>query len=243
MINAKLKKTILATPIVSYAYKFIRELYKKCCRYRKCALLRKYGPYIICNVHEALTKCNLSYFANFGTLLGIVRDNGFIRHDDDVDYSIVDPHKNASLYCRALLEIKGFVFKRAFEFRGAIKQLVFNYNGVDVDFFFMQKEGSTLYSQAYGRIASEQYASENEWSTSRYVSPDIKGIKTVPFAGSVVSIPINAEEVLTAAYGCWKTPIKNFGGPQWERDFGQAKRFILSEKALVVGLDRVWELA
>lgn len=243
MINPQLKKVIIATPLLSHMYKLIRELYMKYCRYRKCARLRKFGPEIIGKINDVLTQNKLPYFASCGTLLGVVRERNFIHHDDDVDYNIPAPHKNASEYCKVVLGIKGFIFKRAFEFDGCIKQLVFSYKDIDVDFFFMHREGTVLYNQAYDRFVSEMYSCREEWSVIRYIFPKIKGTKTVPFAGSFISIPINAEEVLTATYGSWKTPIKNFSGPQWERDFGQAKRFILSEKALVVGLDRVWELA
>lgn len=243
MINIYVKNAILNVPLLSNVYATIRQEYIKCRLYQRCALLRKFGPEVIRKVHSTLERSSLPYFANGGTLLGVVREHDFIRHDDDIDYNVLAPHKNAAEYCRALLGVDGFSFKRAFEINGRIKQLVFSYKGIDVDFFFMHKEGGVLYNQLYDRFQDVQYKSSSEWSTIRYVFPPISGTKEVPFAGGKICIPVNAEEVLTAVYGCWKTPIRNFGGPQWEQDFGQARRVILPEKALVVGLDRVWELA
>ena len=42
-------------------------------------------------VHEMFTKNNIRYTVAYGTLLGIIRENGFLKNDDDID---IEVHKD-----------------------------------------------------------------------------------------------------------------------------------------------------
>ena len=56
---------------------------------QKGGILESKGLDTIMAVEEALSGTDICYFADYGTLLGIIRDNKLISWDDDIDYGIL----------------------------------------------------------------------------------------------------------------------------------------------------------
>ena len=50
--------------------------------------LRKLGGEAFERVYAIMSKQGYPYFANYGTLLGVVRENGYVKNDDDIDLSV-----------------------------------------------------------------------------------------------------------------------------------------------------------
>lgn len=50
--------------------------------------LHKKGYELLSEIDTLMVKNDIPYYCEAGTLLGLVRDKGFIRHDDDIDLSV-----------------------------------------------------------------------------------------------------------------------------------------------------------
>ena len=78
---------------------------------------------------------NFEYFVFYGTLLGIVRENNIIEHDDDIDFLINIDHRNEVM--------DKFKFSKIFEINKKVSnkffiQLINKTEGIEtfVDFYF-----------------------------------------------------------------------------------------------------------
>ena len=87
---------------------------------------------------------NFEYFVFYGTLLGIVRENNIIEHDDDIDFLINIDHRNEV--------INKFKFSQIFEINKKVSnkffiQLISKTEGIEtfVDFYFYISEPSKDY--------------------------------------------------------------------------------------------------
>ena len=64
---------------------FWHKIYTKPRRLRK---IRRYGIPMIEAFDKALTSADIPFSPVYGTLLGAIREKGFIKHDDDVDMGV-----------------------------------------------------------------------------------------------------------------------------------------------------------
>ena len=193
---------------------------KKIDRYR----FQKYGMEILKNVEEVFSQNHdVIYHVDYGTLLGIVRENSFIKHDDDVDYSVYFGSITPKELYAALID-RGFDFKRCFKYEGIVTEVAFLYNKVPVDFFFVFETPDGNYSQAYNDFRNDPEGCRAHY-VQRISKPRLRGVKCVKFNGVKVHLPENAEEFLEYSYGMnWRTPVTNWG---WEDDNG-SKRISVS---------------
>ena len=185
--------------------------------------LQKCGLEILQKVGQTLTRHPKAvYHADYGTLLGIVRENGFIRHDDDIDFSVYDgtitPH---DLYSAMIGE--GFAFLRGFRYGGVVTELAFVYKKVSVDFFYVYNSAKGNYSQVYNDFRSDKDC-DRAYFAERLAKPRLSRIETFYMKGVKVNVPENKVEFLKYAYGSgWAVPVKT-----WKREDGDlAKRKVL----------------
>ncbi|HOX31149.1 MAG TPA: LicD family protein [Spirochaetales bacterium] len=144
---------------------------------------------------DVLEAAGVAVFLNFGTLLGALREKGFIPHDDDVDMEIYERDEAAFLGCRAELEARGFSFVEKIE---QMRLYTFRRNGEQIDFFVARERRTIL-----GR----------RW--------DLEGRSTVParhldslepldFLGQRFMVPADPYGLVRNLYGStWKVPIAN----------------------------------
>jgi len=202
MINRNLKSILRSTRAGRLLYDWLLVAYKNHLWAQRCRKLRRFGPAIIREAHEILVAADLPYFADYGTLLGAVREHGFIKHDDDVDYTVPCGAPSPKHYLDAFANHPTFKFQWAFEYKGEITELTFSYNEVLVDFFFSRMEDGLAYNYAYrdtpGLVDWKPYR-ERRCVNGRY--------EDVDFVGAKLRIPENYDEILTTKYGDWHTPV------------------------------------
>lgn len=188
--------------------------YKNYCRNRVVVRarrrLQKHGWEVLGHCAQMIRRENIPAYAEYGTLLGMVRESGFIKHDDDIDFGVAPE----GIEPRKLFEIAttyGLKFLRAFSWRDQITELAFTYKGVPIDFFY-------TYRHSDGRVFGQAYNSftyENGRDVAKFVArlykPDYKGIEMLRVQEIDIPVPTNKEEFLEYNYGAdWRTPIEGF---------------------------------
>ena len=201
-----------------YAHRFANNshLLQKCLAIRKSAKkersirnFQSVGYDVHQKVYDVLRDSPFRFFALSGTLLGLVRDGGFIPYDDDLDYGIMIDEDTVWHSFENLMESNGFHPDYYYVEDHNITEMSFRYHGVNIDFFGMRDCGTCLLSSVYYRRKQIDYE-KDEVSTMHITYPAFLGIKEVACKGYTFPIPVNAEEFLASNYGeNWRIPDKN----------------------------------
>ena len=143
-----------------------------------------------------------------GTFLGLVRENGFLSHDIDIDLGVNHEDFDFQGFMSVLSKTSGFVVKKideqieiyrerddslAFRKRLCLIKLIHE-SGINIDVFVHHKDGNIRWHGS----------SIHRWENHEY--------KLTPctLEGIPVCAPDNADLYLTENYGDWKTPKYNF---------------------------------
>lgn len=142
-------------------------------------------------------------FLMYGSLLGQVREGGFIGHDDDFDIAYVSKRRSGPNAAKELVSIGETFVKNGFNVE--LRATALHIHDVDdpkfrIDLFHLffneQKELSFPFGVA---------------GTSQFMRSDWQGVTKARFAGYSVFIPKNSEKLVECIYGAsWRTPIVGF---------------------------------
>lgn len=208
-----IKKVLKSCALGRAAYEGLHKLYKAYNDPRKVRRLHKHGYETFKRLHEAMEKDQIPYYCEAGTLLGFIRDHGFIKHDDDIDIAIM-PDTVAPRKVLGLFLANEFSFVHAFDYKGRLLEFtVRDKTGITIDVFMHAwhpgKAGylDTVFLRWLPEI---RYPSENANTGLLFLFRGPDEIKTVEINGIEVNIPVNAEEVLDSEYGTWRKPDPNF---------------------------------
>lgn len=161
------------------------------------------------------------YCLVFGTLLGAIREHGFIKHDLDVDVAIWYDVDN--LFIEKILTDAGFRLERRIEVDNGTfgREETYTYNDVNIDlFYFYPYDDNLKYTLVF--VPAE---SCNDFKDSMKKSggllplqlmlPLEKKVKYVPFENISLPVPVNALDFLEARYGKnWRVPDPTFVYPK-----------------------------
>lgn len=229
MRTASLKKVIISNPLGGWLYgKYVKYL-----KWRMKRALHKNGYTIIKEVHDLLQPNGYDCFADFGMLLGFVREHGFLKHDDDIDFSIRASKVDQKMV-RLLLK-RGYKFFRAFEFEGKLTELSFYRKGVSVDFFFYFEDDNGSYYYVY-MPDKNLPINDPRWRVRRADRPRLGKVKSYEIHGVCTQIVENWDEMLTAHYGNWRVP-----DTKWDYTTDPRRKDIPGW-GMVVDLDRAMSL-
>ncbi len=226
-LKQKLKKYKIFLPI--------RKLKKKIYDRRLIKLTHKYGYDINTIINQTLCD-EFEYYAWSGTLLGVVRENAFIKYDNDIDYAvtITDESVWKKLYER--LTNAGFIYHHRFEKDGIITEIAFRYKDVHVDFFGVYKEQNQGRYWFGARLDSNNY-NEGEFTPVEVEFEYTFGITQKEVKNTKFNIPNFYHEILLANYGeNYMTPIKNV-----EVGTKCGKRKFLSDAIMYYKNDKIGE--
>ncbi len=164
------------------------------------------------DVTDAMDEHGVRYWLDFGTLLGIVRENRILPWDDDMDISVFEEDrwkvekivlptikkKLYRVYTRYFSQEDSVLNKgdiRAFRVRNS--RFGFMRGFVKIDIFVMYKNTDSYYWYELG--AKHKLPSEY-----------LQELDTIEFNGKTYSKPKNHDAYLTHHYGDWRTPNKDF---------------------------------
>ena len=173
---------------------------------RNRVLLQRYGSKVLSLVHKELSGV-VPYYAAYGTLLGIVRENGFLHHDDDIDFCVLPCDVSIRKWLELLLE-SGFEFLGGYSYDGKIRQIALTYKKLRVDFFLGERdENGNLRYFEFWHQKSVTYSRKDALTCYANQSIEIPNLMSFRLNGTATQIPKNYLEVLVAEYGkSWRTP-------------------------------------
>ena len=147
-------------------------------------------------------------FLAYGSMLGAVREGGFIGHDLDFDSAYVSKHTDGADAASELRDIALLLIDRGYDVDGLGTHLHVHPLGdpaTKIDVFHHYFDASGRMRFPFG------YAGETVIG-----APDWKGTQEIDFLGSRVLVPTNAEQVVEHLYGSdWRVPQPGFF---WRRD-------------------------
>ena len=200
------KKTLKGCWLGRIVYEPIHRLYQLYSIPHRRRMLRRHGREVLAHLADVVERRGLPVFAAYGTLLGFVREHGFLASDDDIDLGVLPGEWTPRRLLKLLLEEEGFDFLFAFSYDGAITEFKVAWHGVPVDFFFYQDDGEKFYAGSYHYLPGVDYPSPNANSAQRVVEPRIESLETREVFGLRFPVPAYPEQVLEQLYGDWRTP-------------------------------------
>ena len=207
-----IRKLLKDSQIGKSVYPFFQKCWRSYAIPRRQRRLQKYGAAALERLHRLLLQHNVPYYCDYGTLIGFVRDGGFIKHDDDIDISIqpdtVRPSEVLKIFMQA-----NYGFVHGFNYEGRLMEFtVADASGITIDVFFPAKMKQSGMVHGYQPIwePTRQYPSEKANTVIEYDFVEATGIKTIKIVGMAALIPGNFDEVLTSEYGPWKIPDAKF---------------------------------
>lgn len=147
-----------------------------------------------------LEKAGITVSPAYGSLLGIIREKGFIAWDEDIDLFILKEDKDKFL--NSLWDMKDAGFELIRDVRVGHLYSVMR-NGEYIDFYVMEPVTPEVRTTLGGGFVFEKY---------------LKDLIDWDFNGLTIKIPREYEECLDFMYGDWRTPVQyaNFKLSRWQ---------------------------
>lgn len=154
-------------------------------------------------------KLNIQAFVTSGTLLGLVREGGFLAHDFDFDMAYISNMADEDAICDERRSVVDAInASGVFEIRGVFT------DKVQVHF----KVGEKLaYMDLFVSFQKNGYFNEAPLRPNYLPYDQVSPLKTMSLYGHEVFVPRNPEKLLEINYGpSWRTP-----DPSYRFDFGE----------------------
>lgn len=174
--------------------------------------LRENGWDILRKVNDAMNRNNGRYFLDSGTLLGMIREGGFISHDTDIDMGIFLDETFTEKDLDRTLNSIGVKRHHAFYFHGFPAVISYSDGNIMIDFFmyFRTKDNDCWKQYCFERSVWKEYPSEDAYDVYE-ANCHITGLKTIIVNGQKLSVPRNVEEYLASIYTeNWRVPNANW---------------------------------
>ena len=142
------------------------------------------------DVYEALKRAGIVSFLISGTLLGCIRENRLLSHDNDIDIGVWDDIDTGHLQLALVTYGVFHVMPRQYD--GCLR--VRHINGIAIDVFTHYRETAD-YWHGGGKV---------RWHNTPF------DLKAVEFIGRTFLVPSNAHLYLDENYGDWVTPKSPF---------------------------------
>ncbi len=187
------------------------ELKKKKSDRLKGIALRTNGLRYISELEIILKNSRFQFFADYGTLLGAIRDHDFIAWDNDLDYGLLINNNEDWEEFRQIMERNGFSRIRQFSNNGLITEQTYRKGDLTIDFFAHIKCPTYDIVYTYFRKDKYIYSSFDEFHIMEGRYAPICATREQPFQSIMISVPENAEAYLASVYtDDWRTPNPNW---------------------------------
>ena len=185
---------------------FYLPVLKKYMVYAQNRQFKKEGKNVLNVASEALSKINIFFWLEFGTLLGVIRDGKLIEHDTDIDIGV--KLQDYSPDIEKILISHGFIKTRKFEIDNGEYGIEESYqlNGVSLDIFYFTVKEDEMYCHLFPFDESKNHI-------VRELCTKANKFKTINWQGLEVNIPLDSHQRLTDTYGDYTVKIKDWYTP------------------------------
>jgi len=201
----------------------IKHLYRKRKLEKRRQRFLNNGIDVLNHIDCVLTNASISYSVVFGTLLGAIREKGFIKHDLDIDIAVW--YNEVGDYLKDILTNNGFTFFRSINVDGGKwgREETYQYNGISIDFFYFydnKEYGDVPYVSGFLLFPGFDnkincLSARGGMMPVQMFLPLAHETKYVPFETTQVPVPVDAENFLEARYGkTWRVPDPTFVYPR-----------------------------
>ncbi len=166
--------------------------------------LRRYHHEILTAFTTAMSELDLPYWLDYGTLLGVIRDGGYVDNDTDLDFGMYLHDYTPEI--SEVLSRYGFKaeYDRLVDGGETAREAVYSYKGVHTDIFFYKVEGDRMYTMVAfpegGRSYEEMVAAYGGMKVYRTTHPYM-GTKMISYKDLVIAVPEDEHRYLVSCYG------------------------------------------
>lgn len=219
-ISTKLKKNkvffkIFRAAFLFFSFRFFKEL-----NYHRH--FKSYSFDVLLDAKLAIESIGLTFWLDFGTLLGVYREGDFLKNDSDLDIGLY-----LEDYSKELDEVMiqhGFKLFRGCQIDGGEYglELSFIKNNIKIDLFFYSRLEPELYKvhcfENFPDLGERQ--SIKRFRGLRVIEQTmlLKELTTIDFKGRSFLIPSNIEDYLSHHYGADFMIPKNWDYKNLEED-------------------------
>ncbi len=204
------KKILKSSAIGQFLYEPLHKIYRLWAIPRRRRLLKKNGPEVLKDLATLFKKYDIPAFAAYGTMLGFVRDGGFITHDDDMDIGVMPGMWSPQMLLRLLIE-NGYKVLYVFKFHDRVTEFKVEYKCIPIDFFFYEENNDEYLSHLYFYVEGTKYPTPNANSVKVVHTPKFEGIQWISVFDEEFPVLKNPERFLAALYGeGWRVPDKGW---------------------------------
>ncbi len=186
---------------VKYVYRNTVVKYRN---YRINKQFLKYGQEALEQLDHAFVEIGIPYWLDFGTLLGAVRDHGFIEHDLDIDVGLFLDDRTEKI--RDILAQYGFILHRQIAIDQGKYGLeeTYNYHGVSIDLYYYKKENDIIITHGFTKkdgLSWEKTLVEYGGYMIREIYLPYSGLDKINFLGKQYPVPQDSHHYLKSFYG------------------------------------------
>ena len=167
-------------------------------------VLQLYGSTFMKDTIEVCKKIGMSPFLAFGTLLGHHRDNGFIKHDHDMDIGLLEKDFIKINNLKKGMKEKGYRVRHPSGYKYEISFSNPRFPGISLDFFIFYKHKNEM-------VYAHEDIVKKKLHFYAFPLEIFEKFEKTKFLGKIdVLVPSQTERFLRLSYGDWKTPNKKF---------------------------------
>lgn len=195
---------------------FFKSFYSNLLNKTRKESIAKNGTDMLREFDEIMIANGIHYSVYAGTMLGAIREKGFIKHDFDIDTVMFSDDYNPQT--KLLLEKAGFKLIRTFLVDdGRLgREETYEKYGIGLDIFYVYEDNQyPTYLCEFQAIGNNNFqdtmAKFGYVNVRRFEYPISHNLRRVPFEDIMVNVIDNAEEWLSLRYGDdYMTPDPNF---------------------------------
>ena len=229
MIKKFLKESVLTRDL----YHLSKRQYLKFKQFKLSKRMNKYGYSLLEDISCCLDKMSIPGYIYYGTLLGMVREKSFIKHDYDIDFAVLIDNEEQIDRIHKAMDEQGYQYRSTCKVNGIIVEDSYIYHDIRFDLSYFRMEGNNRVTYVLYREKDVVYK-EGKFDVLKEINPSMPDtIEKFHLFGTSFNIPQNPESVIEKIYGSqWRIPIKNWN---WKDEENKSECDFQGDKEYYVG--------